>query len=161
VENTFILGEAVDDAASHMSLADAALTWTTPSAESKLAGIPRKHLSYFFIEHDVPLKDGRALRSLVARPYEGWYPQPGRNILLRNRLLETFRGSLDVEIKRQNTARFLDQADAVAPMHRYLLPALHRKGTNAHGGLSDLDNDGADDVPLKAVPDDWCPPGDY
>ena len=59
IEDNFILGPAVDEAAGLMEVADAAVVWLTPSAEKLRHDLrlPQDNWSHMVIDADVPLKD--------------------------------------------------------------------------------------------------------
>jgi hypothetical protein len=67
----FILGEAVDEAASHYERADAAIVWLAPSA---LSGWHAEHLlqadQWTMIHDAVPLKGGSQFRTLAVDPFD-------------------------------------------------------------------------------------------
>lgn len=117
-----IVGPAIDEAAEYMNTPDGAFVWLGPSAEALLeehkttggfetvnpSGIHGNvHFDRVLDHPEVPLKDGRSLTAWVVNPYA--YVLEGR--LLSKRILASFNTpSLDVRIKKQNTAHFLDKA---------------------------------------------------
>jgi hypothetical protein len=104
----FLIGPAIDEAASAYELAQASLIWITPKAHDDVAvwlrGQPHNtHLVRF----DVPLKGGDMFNTYTVSPLE-----QARNEsdawMLTQRLLTAISGSkMDVAIKRQNTVRHL------------------------------------------------------
>ncbi len=108
----FLLGPAVDEAASYMGLAEGAFVWLTPSALKMCIGVGNGNIApYPFIPYQVPLKGGSV--------YETWVVAPIRDLLIlskrdKKRIAETLLSSfdnsnaLDIQVKRQNTSKFLE-----------------------------------------------------
>lgn len=102
----FIVGPAVDEAAQQMNAADGAIVWLMPSAAHLLRETDlQDHVCF----HDVPLKGRSNYRTAVVSPFDDIASASDRRSA-REAILRTFnRDSVDVEIKKQNTARFLDR----------------------------------------------------
>ena len=116
IDAEFLLGPAVDEAASEEKRAEGALIWLTPSALSAFGKYPAQlgrrepRIEY---NYRVPMKGGHTYRTHVVNPILS-IPEP-REESIRS-LLATFSRSqsVDVAIKRQNTEAFLLRAlDAV------------------------------------------------
>jgi hypothetical protein len=110
VSASFVVGPAVDEAAECAGQAEAALVWLAPSAAahwSERAASP-------LLRWPVPLKAGTRFSSFAVSPFHGLVAKEEPNI--DQMILRTFDGGrLDVQVKRQQTAAFLDAAKKVAP----------------------------------------------
>ena len=116
IDEEFLLGPAIDEAASEEKRAEGAFIWLTPSALSafgkysaQLGPVPPR-IEY---NYRVPMKGGHTYQTHVVNPILA-IPEP-REESIRS-LLATFSRSqaVDVAIKRQNTEVFLLRAlDAV------------------------------------------------
>jgi hypothetical protein len=114
IEDNFIIGPAVDEAAESMGKAEAAMVWLTPSARRygaifDFAGVQKIPLPMMM--YPVPMKGGAAYETLVAVPFEKTDNASERGALI-DAIAATFdhTPSLEVEIKKQNTVRFLRAA---------------------------------------------------
>jgi hypothetical protein len=125
IDEDFVVGEAVDEAAAWMEEADGAFIWLTPSAVNLYnTGFPERIAEgSVTFEYEIPLKGGRKIRTLAVNPVAGYplgdsasqvesLPQ-----LLAKKMSLAFerpRGnmSVDVMIKKQNTEAFLNAATA-------------------------------------------------
>ena len=113
----FTVGPAVDDAATGMEAADGAFVWLMPSALAfcrRLQSWQWAHVWERTVEFPVSLS-GRAFRTQVVNPFifQDAPPEPGTIDSLEAAILGSFRSDdLGVQIKRQNTARFLSRARA-------------------------------------------------
>jgi hypothetical protein len=107
IEDNFILGPAVDEAAGLMEVADAAVVWLSPSAEKlrhKLR-LPEDNWANMVIEAAVPLKDGRMLKAMVINPFA--LSDAVEHKAMRKNLLSSMDSdNIEVVLKRQNTRRF-------------------------------------------------------
>lgn len=133
IERTFLVGQAIDDAASLEKEPEGAIIMVDPSA------IPRPPLpraSFVIKDYDVPIKGGRVLTTDVVNPFSGAraieHLDFVKNAARRHGLVEGTpvndiiahcynaafgeNRSLDVEIKRQNTQRLLLAARAQAEL---------------------------------------------
>ena len=118
MKQNFLIGPAIDEAVESMDAAQGALVWTMPSTNLLLSSI-RSPIPGL-VQFDVPLKGGDTFRTWVVSPFDP-KPQPqDRNPQAREELAQTIlnefdRTSLGIELKRQNTQRFLEaclQAEA-------------------------------------------------
>ncbi len=112
----FILGDAVNDAAEHYELAEAAAVWLTPKALDQWADyreFAHAGVAKSLCDYRVPLKSGGAFSTVVANPF-GQAPMglEMRQAWIRD-LVRTFRGPMSVHIKRQNTAAMLEYFDSL------------------------------------------------
>lgn len=123
VEDNFILGDAVNEAAALHEQADAAIVWLAPSALVALEDIPRAELRAFLAPCEVPIKNGSSFRSMAVLPT----PHLGEEAdwpALKARMLAYFtEPSLGVQIKRQNTERYFDQVERL-PAAESHFPAI-------------------------------------
>ncbi|CQR42279.1 hypothetical protein THICB3180067 [Thiomonas sp. CB3] len=108
IDSNFILGRAVDDAASCYELAEAAIVWLAPSANDVvgtwLHGQPH---NTHFVRHSVPLKGGASFNTYTASPLVQAVDRDDANTICAT-LLATFKStSLDIAVKRQNTVSHL------------------------------------------------------
>lgn len=102
-----ILGQAVDDAAELMDHANAAIVWFVPPGFTE----PEDRQTGQYLDYAVPLHDGRHVWAQAVNPFFGCYD---REEIERTfaRMLQAFGDSttLDLVIKKQNTALFLSHA---------------------------------------------------
>jgi hypothetical protein len=111
----FILGPAIDEAASGMDLAQAAIVWLAPSAEAPLRQLSMLNTSSFLI-YPVPLKGGDIYETFAISPFEKVENQESRKKITSS-ILKTFDSdnvSLDVAVKKQRTAQFLMSCEKAA-----------------------------------------------
>jgi len=114
VDKEFIVGPAVDEAASLASLAEAAAVWLAPSAFAATQAfertVPPANLEEApWIRYGVPLKNGATYETKVVNPF--WYGSDAQAAAWRTTLLQSFASSrIEVAIKQQNTARFFERA---------------------------------------------------
>ena len=104
----FLIGSAIDEAASAYELAQGAFILLVPEARDHVARYlhgksPNTHLVAF----DAPLKSGDTFNTYTVSPLEQARDEADANALSKS-LLGTFYGSsIDVAVKRQNTKRHL------------------------------------------------------
>ncbi len=109
MEGGFIVGPAVDEAASLMELAEGALVWLAPSA---IDAESRDHAGVGSLRHTIPLKGGARYRSSVVLPWADTL-HFHEKVRVARAILRTFRTKtpdLSISIKRQRTAWFLNKA---------------------------------------------------
>jgi hypothetical protein len=112
----FVVGEAVDRAATWMEQADAALVWCLPDSQHYSEIQRLQPLTPF----SVPLKDGRRLPTQAVNPFASFMLDRDVTRAKRiddfgSRLISTFTGrDPNVAIKRHNTIEFLREARAHA-----------------------------------------------
>jgi hypothetical protein len=133
IDENFILGPAVDEAAELMDLADGAFVWLAPSAMrvGKIEPDDDPEWSRMTFRYPVPLKDGRGIRTRVLSPFADCDPEERKKV--QRRILRRMNDSrLDVVIKRNNTARFLE---SITGLERLRARAGERKskGTGETG----------------------------
>lgn len=108
IQPHFIVGKAIDEAASYYELAQAAVVWLLPHSRDIVAqhlhGQPRNtHLVRF----DVPLKSGDAFESYTVSPIVQAKDVKDAEAIT-GALLNTFQPpSVDIAIKKQNTIKHL------------------------------------------------------
>jgi hypothetical protein len=106
----FVIGRAVDEAASAYARAQGAMVWLTPRARNQVANwLKDQPRNTHLVKFDVPLKGGDAFGTYTVSPLEQARDQNEANALTK-RLLESFSGSdadVSVAVKRQNTARHI------------------------------------------------------
>jgi len=133
IDGPFVLGPAIDEAATHYECADGAFVWLTPKA--KAIADADADTSYFqsapAVCFVVPLKAGASFETWTVTPF-GWRVAAVDRQDVAERLLGTFdrdpktRDRMDVAVKRQNTRRFLEQAlgsEVPPPSRRRMSPA--------------------------------------
>jgi hypothetical protein len=110
VSPNFIIGPAVDEAAECAGAAEAAIVWLAPSARKHTEWRPKG--SARLIPWAVPMKAGSVYETQAVSPFE---IAADDHEQLTNLILDAFDVQrLDVQIKRQNTARFLAKAMRIA-----------------------------------------------
>jgi hypothetical protein len=110
MDDNFILGPAVDDAAEHVNLAEGAFVWMTPSARAHEEAQVDSLVNILSANWPVPLKGGSTYRTRVVLPFttEGEVEAIEQGVQM---ILATFTtGKIAIEIKRQNTEDFLVSA---------------------------------------------------
>lgn len=115
VDDTFIVGSAVDDAAEHMEKAQAAIVWLTPHAADVVTSVDMQGMP--LLEYDVPLKGGDRFRTTVVNVLAGAQTHEDAD-QVSSAILETFRGPLDVQIKKRHTEAFLKHCRAAYSLPR-------------------------------------------
>jgi hypothetical protein len=113
IEGPFLLGPAIDEAATYYEQANGAFVWLTPNAKAALERSEhRRGQGLIPIAcYPVPLKGGSTFATWVVSPFQGGDTCDKRRDT-SDRLLATFdkdpRRPLDVQIKLQHTQAFLD-----------------------------------------------------
>jgi hypothetical protein len=111
MNQNFVIGPAVDDAVESMDAAQGAFVWTLPSTNLLLASFRGPIAG--LVEFDVPIKGGDTFRTRVVSPFDPNLQPKDRNPQGRERIAQAIlnefdRTSLGIEVKRQNTQRFLE-----------------------------------------------------
>lgn len=117
----FLIGQAIDEAASAHELAQAAIIWLTPRARAHVARwLLRQPNNTHLVLFDVPLKGGNTFNTYTVSPLEQAGGEEDAGVQTRN-LLATFSDlSVDVAVKRQNTAKHMSACYA---WRRFKFPA--------------------------------------
>lgn len=104
----FLIGPAIDEAASAYDLAQGAFIWLTVEARDEVARwLKDQPENTHLVKFDVPLKGGDTFNTYTLSPLVQAHGPDDANLLTRT-LLGTFSGrNIDVAIKRQNTARHM------------------------------------------------------
>jgi hypothetical protein len=104
----FLIGQAIDEAASAHELAQGALIWLTPEALDYVAKwLKDQPHNTHLVKFDVPLKGGDTFSTYTVSPLEQAHGEDDAGVLARS-LLSTFSGTnVDVAIKRQNTGKHM------------------------------------------------------
>lgn len=104
----FLIGDAIDEAASTYELAQGAFIWLTPKARSHVARwLKDQPHNTHLVTFDVPIKGSETFNTYTVSPLEQARDEADANELTKN-LLATFSSStVDVAIKRQNTERYM------------------------------------------------------
>jgi hypothetical protein len=115
----FIIGPAIDEAVEAMDAANAAVVWLTPTALrtwAKQLDSKDGVLNAVVSPYAVPMKGGDRYQTFVANDCAS-IDDPQERLKHVERVLATFRSNrLDIQIKRQNTARFyLEMNASLAP----------------------------------------------
>jgi hypothetical protein len=133
VHDNFLIGPAVDEAASLLDLAQGAFVWLSPSALCKFKvqaenflkeqvdpteeyAVNRHGIKWMpepYIPYKIPLKGGDYFETYAVSPLARVSSRTER-VTLHQRLANTFNGGIDVQIKKQHTLRFLDACAAAA-----------------------------------------------
>ena len=112
IDDTILIGPAVDEAAELMQMADGALVWLAPSAQ-RLAHLLVQSpdpWSSMAIPHRVPFRDGRRIKTRVLNPYA--FCDPSERKEVRKGIAASMDSNRpEIVIKRQNTFEFLSRAD--------------------------------------------------
>ncbi|MDB4958643.1 MAG: hypothetical protein JWO36_6212 [Myxococcales bacterium] len=119
IDGPFIVGPAIDEAAELMNMAEAAIAWLTPTARvivnTAMKADPNMALGGMFLPWAVPLKGGGTYDTFVAHPFAA-PPLSGTAEEMRDKILSSFNNSrIEIQIKKQNTQRFLDAALKAKP----------------------------------------------
>jgi hypothetical protein len=104
----FLIGPAIDEAASAHELAQGAIIWLTPVASGHVARwlLNQPHNTHL-VKFDVPIKGGDAFGTYTVSPLEQARGEDDAGVLARS-LLSTFVGAtVDVAVKRQNTSKHI------------------------------------------------------
>jgi hypothetical protein len=118
LDGNFMVGEAVDELAESMDKADGAFVWLTPAAWRLFATVEDIENETAFVRYPVPLKDGRLFETGVVNPFR--YVSNRHRLPLLEKMIASFNSSaLDVQIKRQNTERFLRTAFQTTALMRW------------------------------------------
>jgi hypothetical protein len=113
VADNFIIGPAIDDAATDQNSAEGGFVWLHPGCQRRVLG--EDEPGWPWLTWTVPMKGGAAYRTRVVTPFMRGFG-PGRHDSIRKSIVGFFDDDrLDVQIKRQNTECFLDAAIGVAP----------------------------------------------
>jgi hypothetical protein len=125
VEGPFVVGPAIDEAAELMNLAEAAITWLAPSAYSVIQQVVSRSDAesagadgVIWLPWDVPVKGGSIYSTFAVQPFPrgGWqYGGADGKIITPGLedIVATFDNPrIDIQIKKQNTERFLRAAFA-------------------------------------------------
>jgi hypothetical protein len=112
IDGPFLLGPAIDEAASCYEVANGAFVWLTPSAKAVFEATDKGRPALSpLVRYEVPLKGGASFDSWVVSPFAS-VDTPERRATIASKMLATFdkdtRLPLDVQIKKQNTMRFLE-----------------------------------------------------
>jgi hypothetical protein len=108
IDDNFILGPAVDDAAAHMDLAEGAFVWMAPSARTAKRKSRGGGDDRYFSAFRVPLKGGSSYHTHVIAPFAECETEAARRSVIRQLLATFVDGNMNIEIKKQHTAQFLD-----------------------------------------------------
>jgi hypothetical protein len=106
IQDDFVLGDAVDEAAQWHEQAEAALVWLAPSAlRMSTAENPFNLLGWQLLRWNVPLKGGCSYETFAVNPHP-------LDQDVEQRLLQSFGDRVEVNAKKQHTRRFLEAARA-------------------------------------------------
>jgi hypothetical protein len=111
IADRFIIGPAVDEAASLSEIADAAIVWVSPATQVAAKRIHEVGcmMPILIPDYRVPLRDGRTVIAHAVSPLAMCFNEQTISSTC-NTILGTFDRSpptLDVLVKKQNTATFL------------------------------------------------------
>jgi hypothetical protein len=138
IDDTFILGPAIDEAAADMDAAEGAFVWFTESAEHAQRQSDRKvaefirctleapedeighllaHIEDGLVPYRVPMKLGAPRSTFVINPFER-HALPKDRQLITDSMLSTFGDNPKHAIKKNNTDAFLQHAGRETDMCR-------------------------------------------
>jgi hypothetical protein len=110
IDDRFLLGPAVDEAASLIEVADGPFVWIAPSAdrdEHSFVDSELKPWKTIAVRHDVPLKGGQKLRRWVINPFAFAVDLDERGTIERKLLRVAMKSDkIDVIVKRGNAREF-------------------------------------------------------
>ena len=109
MDDRFLIGQPIDEAAQLERNAEAAVVWLAPSAVAVLRASKLELDELGFVRWPVPMKNGGAYETSVVNPFH-WLSKAEdatRRDRLEWRILSAFDGPVDIQIKRQNTERYL------------------------------------------------------
>lgn len=131
IDGNFIIGPAVDDAAKHMDSAEGAFVWLTPTARREMTDKRAKDTSVLH-GYPVPMKGGGSYWTQTIMPFpigSMLGGQPTLDEIVRG-IVGTFTADeLSIEIKRQNTEKYLESAKREAETRGIELAATLDAGT--------------------------------
>lgn len=112
IDRNFLLGPAVDEAASLIDLADGPFVWLAPSANQLPHAI--RHLKddpwqKMKLKYDVPLKGGQKLPTRVLNPLAFCRGEEDRKRTERSMLAAMASNRIDVVVKRGNALTLFDR----------------------------------------------------
>jgi hypothetical protein len=130
IDDRFILGPAVDEAARYEREAEGAFVWLDPVAKRILEDDPHEKADPAFPESahlhltHVPMKQGRTFETFAVLPFKSGSRSKEQVI---DRIVSTFdMSSLEVAIKRDNTRRFLETGAAASSRAFARIPSWKR-----------------------------------
>jgi hypothetical protein len=118
-QNRVFIGPAVDEAAELMDMANGAFTWLAPSAmELDYSGWRNGFWGDVLVDYRVPLKDGRSILTKVVNPFAlTSHGAEDFKQIRQNHSKAMKSGSVDVEVKRQNTEALFDHFERLSRKH--------------------------------------------
>jgi hypothetical protein len=113
IDETFLLGPAVDEAAELMDLADGPFVWLAPTAFhlGSFGGSTGVDWERLALKYAVPLKEGRRLQSRVLNPFYSCSKEE-RPTAEKNLLARLNGTRVDVLVKRHNAREFFGKIRA-------------------------------------------------
>ena len=104
----FVMGRAIDEAASYHESAEGAIVWLLPDAKSLVGDwLHSQPRNTHLVRHPVPLKGGKSFQTYTVSPIVQARDQDDARALVGS-ILATFKGpNVDVAVKRQNTVEHL------------------------------------------------------
>jgi hypothetical protein len=113
IDETFLLGPAVDEAAELMDIADGPFVWLSPAAnrlKHVIQEMPNDPWPEMVIQYKVPLKGGRRLPTRVLNPF--FFCSPEERIAAEKNAMKRMDSSVvDVAVKRGNTRDLIAALD--------------------------------------------------
>jgi hypothetical protein len=131
IDENFLLGPAVDEAADLMDLADGPFVWLAPTSlwlPHRLTERKAPRWNTVAVPYSVPLKEGRTIRTRVVNPF-AYSANPGQRQRIEGNILGALVSpKIDVFVKRDNTQQFFER---VAVMERIAARAAARRQEQA------------------------------
>jgi hypothetical protein len=136
IDENFLLGPAVDEAAELMDLADGPFVWLAPSANRLKEVITDSNgpkWSEMVFEYRVPLKDGREIPTRVLNPFFSCSPSEKKAV--RGNILHAMDAPVvDVAVKRGNALRFFNYVTSKEKTESFLKAARQKREKAATAG---------------------------
>jgi len=129
----FLIGPAVDEAASRFEKADGPFLWLAPSAldinQHFAETFPHDNRlePFIILPYSVPLNDGSSIKTLTYN-YHGIIGEADKRAELHRRILEAFGGNpmnRKVRAKRRNVKKFLSYVDRFARSGKWMKQFQH------------------------------------
>lgn len=118
IEAPYLIGPAVDDAASYMNMPDGAFVWITPRGNKPPHSLtyPPDQWPRMVRVCEMPLRDGRVVSAKILNPFATSDNTEERELIKAGIMKSMVGDALDIVIKRQGTRRILGRFEAFERM---------------------------------------------